>query len=58
LSTGQRKDRGLCGADLIVPGVDRIPGNKLNFGSVAQAVLTKSRGSVLLVADGETAQKG
>jgi nucleotide-binding universal stress UspA family protein len=46
------------GADLVVLGVDRIPGETLNFGSVAQAVLTKSEASVLLVADGEVGQKG
>jgi Kef-type K+ transport system membrane component KefB/nucleotide-binding universal stress UspA family protein len=45
------------GADLVVLGVDRIPGETLNFGSVAQAVLTKSEVSVLLVADGEVSQK-
>jgi nucleotide-binding universal stress UspA family protein len=45
------------GADLVVLGVDRIAGETLNFGSVAQAVLTKSKASVLLVADGEAGQK-
>jgi nucleotide-binding universal stress UspA family protein len=42
------------GADLVVLGVDRIAGDRLNFGSVAHAVLAKSRVSVLLVADGES----
>jgi Kef-type K+ transport system membrane component KefB/nucleotide-binding universal stress UspA family protein len=37
------------GADLVVMGVDRIPGEALNFGSIAAAVLRKSRVSVLLV---------
>lgn len=46
------------GADLVVLGVDRIPGASLNFGSVAQAVLGQSQVSVLLVADGEAPQKG
>src|SRR5215468_1485359 len=36
-------------ADLVVPGVDRIQGDKLDFASVAQAVLSKSRASVLLI---------
>jgi Kef-type K+ transport system membrane component KefB/nucleotide-binding universal stress UspA family protein len=44
-------------ADLVVLGVDRIQGDKLDFGSVAQAVLSKSKASVLLIADGEAAQK-
>jgi Kef-type K+ transport system membrane component KefB/nucleotide-binding universal stress UspA family protein len=42
------------GVDLVVLGVDRIRGDSLNFGSVAAAVLSKSRASVLLIADGET----
>jgi nucleotide-binding universal stress UspA family protein len=46
------------GADLIVVGVDRISGDNLNFGSVAQAVLSKSKVSVMLIADGEAPQKG
>ena len=37
------------GADLVVMGVDRIQGDALNFGSVAAAVLRKSKVSVLLV---------
>ncbi|MBR1125106.1 cation:proton antiporter [Bradyrhizobium lablabi] len=45
------------GADLVVLGVDRIPGDRLNFGSVAQTVLSKSKVSVLLIADGEAPQK-
>jgi nucleotide-binding universal stress UspA family protein len=40
------------GGDLIVMGVDRIAGEALNFGSVAAAVLRKSKVSVLLVAGG------
>jgi nucleotide-binding universal stress UspA family protein len=41
------------GADLVVMGVDRIHGDTLNFGSVADAVLRKSKVSVLLVSNGE-----
>lgn len=41
------------GADLVVMGVDRIHGDALNFGSVADAVLQKSKASVLLVSNGE-----
>ena len=41
------------GADLVVMGVDRIQGDELNFGSVAAAVLKKSKVSVLLVSNGE-----
>ncbi|GIQ75118.1 Na+/H+ antiporter [Bradyrhizobium sp. RD5-C2] len=44
---------GFGGANLVVLGVDRIPGDRLNFGSVAHTVLSKSKVSVLLVADGE-----
>jgi len=33
-------------------GVDRIAGEALNFGSVAAAVLRKSKVSVLLVSNG------
>jgi nucleotide-binding universal stress UspA family protein len=44
-------------ADLVVLGVDRIQGDKLDFGSVAHAVLSKSKASVLLIADGEAVQK-
>jgi hypothetical protein len=46
------------GADLVVMGVDRIHGEALNFGSVAAAVLRKSKVSVLLVSNGEANQKG
>jgi Kef-type K+ transport system membrane component KefB/nucleotide-binding universal stress UspA family protein len=42
------------GSDLVVLGVDRIAGDSLNFGSVAAGVLSKSKVSVLLIADGET----
>jgi Kef-type K+ transport system membrane component KefB/nucleotide-binding universal stress UspA family protein len=45
-------------ADLVVLGVDRIAGEKLDFGSVAHAVLSKSDASVLLIADGGPAPKG
>jgi K+:H+ antiporter len=41
------------GADLVVMGVDRIHGDTLNFGGVADAVLRKSKVSVLLVSNGE-----
>ncbi len=41
------------GADLVVMGVDRIQGEALNFGTVAAAVLAKSKVSVLLVSSGE-----
>jgi Kef-type K+ transport system membrane component KefB/nucleotide-binding universal stress UspA family protein len=41
------------GADLVVMGVDRIQGDSLNFGSVAAAVLRKSKVSVLLVSTGQ-----
>jgi len=44
-------------ADLVVLGVDRIAGEKLDFGSVAHAVLSKSDASVLLIADGDAARK-
>ncbi|WP_407169921.1 cation:proton antiporter [Bradyrhizobium sp. ORS 111] len=44
-------------ADLVIIGVDRIRGDSLNFGSVAAAVLDKSKASVLLVSDGEVRQK-
>ena len=39
------------GADLVVMGVDRIQGDSLNFGSVADAVLRKSKVSVLLISN-------
>jgi nucleotide-binding universal stress UspA family protein len=45
-------------ADLVVLGVDRIAGEKLDFGGVAHAVLSKSKASVLLIADGDPAPKG
>jgi nucleotide-binding universal stress UspA family protein len=44
-------------ADLVVLGVDRIQSKALDFGSVAQAVLSKSKASVLLIADGEAVQR-
>ncbi|VIO75960.1 cation:proton antiporter [Bradyrhizobium ivorense] len=44
-------------ADLVVLGTDRIQGDSLNFGSVAAAVLGKSKVSVLLVSDGEIRPK-
>lgn len=40
-------------SNLIVMGVDRIPGEDLNFGSVASAVLRHSKVSVLLVSSDE-----
>ena len=43
--------------DLVVLGVDRIQGDALDFGSVAHAVLSKSKASVLLIADGDAVQK-
>jgi Kef-type K+ transport system membrane component KefB/nucleotide-binding universal stress UspA family protein len=45
------------GADLVVVGVDRIQGDTLNFGSVAAALLSKSKVSVLLVSDAIASQK-
>jgi Kef-type K+ transport system membrane component KefB/nucleotide-binding universal stress UspA family protein len=44
--------------DLVVIGVDRIAGDKLDFGSVAHAVISKSNASVLLIADGEPVSRG
>jgi Kef-type K+ transport system membrane component KefB/nucleotide-binding universal stress UspA family protein len=44
-----------AGIDLVVMGVDRIQGDTLNFGTVAAAVLRKSKASVLLVASGGSA---
>ncbi|MCP3414713.1 cation:proton antiporter [Bradyrhizobium brasilense] len=44
-------------ADLVVIGVDRIQGDRLNFGSIAAAVLGKSKASVLLVSDGNVRPK-
>ena len=43
-------------ADLVVMGVDRIHGDTLNFGGVADAVLRKSKVSVLLVSNGEASR--
>jgi Kef-type K+ transport system membrane component KefB/nucleotide-binding universal stress UspA family protein len=42
-----------CRADMVVMGVDRILGDTLSFGGVADAVLRKSKVSVLLVSSGE-----
>jgi len=42
-----------CRADLVIMGVDRIHGDTLSFGGVADAVLRKSKVSVLLVSNGE-----
>ncbi len=42
--------------DLVVMGVDRLQGDTLSFGSVADAVIRQSRVSVLLVSSGEAAQ--
>ncbi|SFK15490.1 cation:proton antiporter [Bradyrhizobium sp. Gha] len=42
--------------DLVVMGVDRIQGNHLSFGGVADAVLRQSKVSVLLVSSGEARQ--
>jgi len=39
--------------DLVVMGVDRIPGDSLNFGTVAAEVLKRSKASVLLVSNGD-----
>jgi Kef-type K+ transport system membrane component KefB/nucleotide-binding universal stress UspA family protein len=39
--------------DLVVMGVDRIQGDRLSFGGVADAVLRQSKVSVLLVSSGE-----
>jgi K+:H+ antiporter len=44
------------GADLVIMGVDRIHGETLNFGGVADAVLRKSKVSVLLVSNGEASR--
>jgi Kef-type K+ transport system membrane component KefB/nucleotide-binding universal stress UspA family protein len=43
--------------DLVVMGVDRIEGDILNFGSIAAAVLEKSKASVLLVSSGDSKAK-
>jgi nucleotide-binding universal stress UspA family protein len=45
-------------ANLVVLGVDRIAGEKLDFGSVAHTVLCKSNASVLLIADGAPGPRG
>lgn len=45
------------GADLVVMGVDRIHGDSLDFGSVAAAVIAKSKVSVLLVSNGKAADR-
>lgn len=45
-------------ADVVVLGVDRITGEKLDFGSVAHTVLCNSSASVLLIADGDPPSKG
>jgi nucleotide-binding universal stress UspA family protein len=45
-------------ADLVVLGVDRIAGEKLDFGSVAHALLTESNASLLLIADKDPTPKG
>jgi Kef-type K+ transport system membrane component KefB len=42
-----------CRADMVVMGVDRIHGDTLSFGGVADAVLRRSKVSVLLVSTGE-----
>jgi len=42
--------------DLVVMGVDRIQGDHLSFGGVADAVLRQSKVSVLLVSSGEPRQ--
>jgi len=45
------------GADLVVLGVDRMKGDSLNFGGIAAAILSKSKVSVLLIADGKANRK-
>ena len=42
-----------CHADMVIMGVDRIHGETLSFGGVADAVLRKSKVSVLLISNGE-----
>jgi Kef-type K+ transport system membrane component KefB/nucleotide-binding universal stress UspA family protein len=42
-----------CRADMVVMGVDRIHGDTLSFGAVADAILRKSKVSVLLISNGE-----
>ncbi len=46
------------GADLVVMGVDRIKGDRLNLGSVAAFVLKNSKVSVLLISNGDTNRNG
>ena len=41
------------GVDPVVMGVDRIQGDKLNFGGVAASVLKNAKVSVLLISSGE-----
>ncbi|MDE2379108.1 cation:proton antiporter, partial [Bradyrhizobium sp.] len=43
-------------ADLVVMGVDRIQGDRLSFGGVADVVVRRSKASVLLVSSGEAGQ--
>ncbi|HVV41191.1 MAG TPA: cation:proton antiporter [Nitrobacter sp.] len=45
------------GADLVVMGVDRVPGDTLNFGGVAASVIERSEVSVLLVSSGDSDAK-
>jgi nucleotide-binding universal stress UspA family protein len=42
-----------CRADMVVMGVDRIHGDTLSFGAVADTILRKSKVSVLLISSGE-----
>jgi Kef-type K+ transport system membrane component KefB/nucleotide-binding universal stress UspA family protein len=41
-----------CRADMVVMGVDRIHGDTLSFGAVADAILRKSEATVLLLSNG------
>jgi nucleotide-binding universal stress UspA family protein len=43
--------------DLVVMGVDRVKGERLNFGGVAASVIEQSEASVLLVSSGESQSK-
>jgi nucleotide-binding universal stress UspA family protein len=43
--------------DLVVMGVDRVNGDRLNFGGVAASVIQQSEASVLLVSSGESQSK-
>ena len=45
-------------ADLVVMGVDRIKGDRRDLGSIAAAVLNKSKGSGVLSSGGEVKAKG